>query len=827
MDRLLKDLRYSFRMLAKNPGFTVVALISLALGIGANTSIFTVVNQVLLKPLPYKEADRIVTVLRQVPPMANPTGFASSWSYPKYQVLKEENRVFDHVAAVYQEAYGVSGGGTEPERLEVEFVSASYFPLLGIDAAAGRVFTGEEDSKPGASPVALISYDLWQRQFGGETRAIGRRVQVDGKPLQVIGVAPRGFRGQTGNADIWVPMMMAPTFMFPERLVTPHSDWHEAIARLKPGVGVEQANAQLRAVSRTIEERFQAAGRLAEPPTVKVAPLRDSNLDPAIRASILLIMGAVSFVLLIACVNVANICLARARSRSREIATRLALGATRGRIMRQLFTEAFVLSLAGGLLGLVLAWWGTDLLSSIQPVSDPGFRAKDLQTLNFSGAEIDRNVLLFTFLIATVTGLLSGILPSLKLSSADVNQTLKDTASDRVTSGGLAHSRPRKLLVIGQIAFALVLLACAGLMTHSLIRLQFAQGGFDASGVTTLRAQLPGGRDANSFNQQLLTKVSALPGVTAAAVSGSTPLSSNTGGTLIRVAGQEKTGFDQLPFVSTHNVSPDYFKTLRIPFVKGRSFTSGDRSNGPRVAIVNRKAAAEFWPGKDPIGQRLWLAVGWDDKDWAEVVGIVGDVKYGKIEEAAQPAVYVPYLQSSDPSSFLLVKSRLEASSMVPALRRVIRSIDRNVPVFDVSTMDDRVGRASSRTRFSALVLGSFAALALVLSAIGTYGVMAYITAARSREIGIRLALGAKRGQVIGMILRDASFLAGCGIALGLILSIGAGKALAGQLYGIQPNDPLTLIAVCLALAVASLTAAYIPARWAARSDPANVLRSQ
>ncbi|RPJ86078.1 MAG: FtsX-like permease family protein, partial [Acidobacteria bacterium] len=577
MDRLSKDVRYSLRMLTKSPGYTLVALISLALGIGANTSIFSVVNQVLLKPLPYREADRIVTVLRQVPPFVNPTGFASLWSYPKYEVLREENEVLERVAAVYQQAYGLSGSGTEPERVEVEFVSSSYFPLLGLEAAAGRIFAEEEDAKPGASPVALISYDLWRRRFGGQARAIGQTVHVDGKPLQIVGVAPRGFRGQTGAADIWVPMMMAPTFMFPQRLVSPHSHWHEAIARLKPGVSMEQANVQLQVIGGRIEERFPASdGKQPEQTSLKVAPLRDANLDPAIRRSILLVMGAVGFVLLIACVNVAHICLARSTLRSREIATRLALGATRGRIIRQLFTEALVLAMAGGLLGVVLAWWGTDLLSSIQPVSDPGFRAKDLQTLNFSGAGIDWRVLLFSLLVSTISGLLSGIVPSLRLSGADVNQTLKDSASDR-TGSGLAHAGLRKVLIVGQIAFALVLLVCAGLMTHSLLRLRLTEGGFDAAGVVTLRVQLPGGYDERAFNQQLLSRVATLPGVTNAAVSGSTPLSSNTGGTLIRVAGQERTAFDRLPFVSTHNVSPDYFKTLGIPLIKGRSFTGGDQ----------------------------------------------------------------------------------------------------------------------------------------------------------------------------------------------------------------------------------------------------------
>jgi putative ABC transport system permease protein len=825
MTSLLKDLRYAFRMLKKSPGFTVVAVVSLSLGIGANTAIFSVINQVLLKPLPYPEADRIVAVLRQAPEDPNPSNFAFFWSYPKFRILAEENNLFEHVAAVAQQAYAITGTESEAQRVQVEFVSASYFPLLSVEAVVGRTFLPEEDTKPASHPVALVSHDLWRSQFGREAKVVGRTIRLDNKPLTVVGVLPQGFKGQTGVVDVWVPMMMAPVLMFPQRLENRNSHWHEVVGKLKPDISLAEANAQAGQPARGISEEVgRPFGGDSEEPGLRIMPLQQANLDPAIRRSMLVALGAVGFVLLIACANVANVFLARSTSRTQEIATRLALGASRPRLVQQFFTEALLLAFLGGFVGLILAMWGAPFLSSIQPSSDPIFRAKDVQILGFSGAGLDLNVLGFNLAVSALTALMFGILPSLRLPGLPLCATLRNAAAGRASSG-LAHSHSRRLLVVAQITFTLVLLVCAGLMIHSLVRLRLTDGGFDPDGVLTLRIHQPLGFSQADFSEQLLQKVSILPGVASASLSSCTPLSSNSSGTVIKVTGWDQTPLGDLPVVQTHVVSSDYFRTLGIPLVKGRTFSGADREGAPRVVMINRKAAGQFWPGEEAIGKRLWLGVGWEDRELAEVVGVVGDVRYGRIEEAVEASVYLPHLQPIEPACFLLVKSQFPPSTMIPALRKTIGSIDRNLPVHDVRTMEQRAAEASSRTSFSAVLLACFAALSLALSAVGVYGVTAYITSARSKEIGIRMALGARGKDVVLMLVREGVSLVLLGIILGAGLSLAATRVLQGQLYEVGTNDPLTFAAVIVLLAIIGLTACYIPARAASRSNPAAVLR--
>jgi predicted permease len=818
MNSLLKDLQCAFRVLKKYPGFTAVAVVSLALGIGANTAIFSVINQVLLKPLPYSDADRIVTILRQAPGEQAPSQFAFYWSYPKYRALAENNDLFEEVTAIAQQAYGLTTSGTEPQRVEVEFVSASYFRLFDIKATSGRCFSDEEDDQPGAHPVALVSHDLWRRSFGGEA-VVDKTLRLDSKPLKVIGVLPPGFKGQTGVVDVWVPMMMAPVLMFPQRLRNPHSHWHEVVGKLKPGIPVGLANERIQVVARKIAEETRGTTE----PGLSVVALQEANLDPAIRRSMLIALAAVGFVLLIACVNVANLLLARGTSRSQEIATRLALGATRARMVRQLFTEALVLAFLGGLVGMLVALCCTDLLTSIQPSSDPIFRAKDAQILNFSAAGVDLRVLGFNFGLCFFTAVLFGLLPAFR-NSGSAGAALKQSGARPMTPGA-GHSRIRKSLVVVQIGFAIMLLVCAGLLIHSLFRLRVADGGFDPERLLTLRIHQPLGYPGTVFNEELLQRVSALPGVASASVSSSTPLSSNFSGTIARVAGSEQTPPDDLPIVLTHSVAAEYFRTLRIPVIKGRLFAAFDREGSPRVVMVSREAERQLWPGEEAVGKRIWLGVGWAENEWAEVIGVVGDVKYGRIAEVVQPSVYLPYLQPMEPASFLLVKSQLETRVMVPALRQAVASIDDSLPIYDIRTMEQRAAEASSKAGFSAVLLGTFAALSLVLSAIGIYGVTAYATSSRAREIGIRLALGAKASDITRMVLKDGLALTSSGIILGLLLSFGAARVLQGQLYEVKQGDPLAFAAAVSLLALISLCAGYIPARAASRADPATILR--
>ncbi len=824
MRTIAKDLQYALRMLAKSPGFTLVALLSLGLGIGANTAVFCVLNQVLIKPLPYQDPDRVVSVMREVPKMFAPSGLANIWSYPKFEMLAKQSTVFEEVAAVAQQAYGVTRTGFEPERLEVEFVSSSYFPLLGIKTAEGRVFTEEEDSKPNTFPVALVSQELARRQFGAGAAPLGQAIRIDKEVFTVVGVLPLGFRGQTGVIDVWVPMMMAPALMFPGRLSNPNGHWHEVIARVRPALSLEAANAELAVTGRKLADQFHTNPE--EGSALKALPLHQANLDPAIHRSMLIAMAAVAFVLLIACVNLANVFLARGASRQKEITTRMALGATRGRVARLLFTEALTVALLGGVLGLLVARWSTEFLAWIQPASDPALRAKDLMTLNFSAAGFDSTVLVFNLVISIVSGLFFGLLPSLRISAARISESLKETGAN--TIGGPRHSGTRRVLAIAQVSLSVVLLVSAGLMVRSLIELQNVPTGFEPQNVVTLRTQLPNGYDHARFNQELLTRSAALPGVQAVAVAGSTPLSSNSGGTLVRVAGLEQAPFDTLPFTTTHSVSPDYFKVLGIPLLRGRGFDSGDREGTSQVVVVSRKAAEQLWPGQDPIGKRIWLAIGWEEKDWAEVVGVVENVKYGKIEEDVVPAVYMASPQQlGEPTSFLLLRSNLAPPVVIESARQIVRAIDRGLPVYDARTMEDRSADASSRTRFIALLLACFALLSVALSATGIYGVVAYVTAARIKEFGIRLALGARRAEIALMILRDGLRLVGLGLAIGLVLSFAAARVLSAQLFGVAQTDGVTLAAVCLVLGIAGLAACYFPARSASRSDPASLLKSQ
>jgi putative ABC transport system permease protein len=636
---------------------------------------------------------------------------------------------------------------------------------------------------------------------------------------------PQGFKGQSGVVDAWVPMMMAPVLMHPRRLEMPHAHWHEVIAKLRPGIDLEAAQARIRTLAGTLEESHSTpAGGAAKSAGLRLVPLRDSNLDPVISRTILIAMAAVGLVLLIACVNVANVFLARAACRERELATRLALGASRGRLATQLLTEAMLLSLVGGVLGLLFAWWGIEVLSAIRPSSSPIFRSKDIQTLNFAALGLDVNVLLFTLGVSVASGLLFGLLPSLRLSRANLSEILKQ--SGRGISASSRHLKIRGGLVVAQVGLSVVLLVGAGLLMRSLLRLQAVETGFQASGVVTLKVQLPGGYDQLSFNQRLLARAKALPGVVSAAVSNSTPLSSNAGGTLARTAGKTYVP-GQEPFVTLHSISGDYFKTLSIPLIRGRNFTDEDRTGAGKVVVLNLQAARQFWPGEDAIGKRLWLAVGWGDDEYAEVVGVVGDVKYGKIEEQVQAAAYVPYLQPVEPASILLVRSQMEGPGVVAALREVVRSLDRNLPVYDIQTMEDRAGEAVSRARFSAVLLGAFGFLSLALSSIGIYGVMAYTVAARLSEIGIRSALGAGAFQLLFMILRQGLVLTALGLALGLPAALAAARILTGQLYEVGSADPLTLVLVSGLLALVSLAASYLPASVAARTQPGAILRAE
>jgi predicted permease len=832
MDTLWHDLRYGLRMLIKNPGLTIAAALSLSLGIGANTSIFSIVNAVMLRPLPYQQPDQLMTLFLAdaAKPDGKPSPYGKQdgkpspyWSYPKFEAVRNQSQSFEQVAAFAAQAFSLTGA-ENAERVEGEFVSASYFPLLGIEAALGRTFLPEEDQTPSTHPVALIGYGLWQRRFGSHPEIVGKTITLRNVVVTVVGVLPEGFKGQAGTAEIWVPMMMAPVMTFPRRLSAPFSHWHEAIARLKPGVTVAQAQAEMQSVARQMEETVRKPANMPAE-EIKLLPLREANLDPAIKRSLLILLAAVGFVLLIACVNVANLLMARSVTRQKEIAVRLALGATRARLMRQLLTESVVLALLGGLLGWLVAMWTNDLLAAFKPTSNPAFRAKDVMMLNFAAAGLDGQVLGFNLLLSVLTGLLFGLVPALQTSRPDVNETLKEGAG----KGARLPRRftARRLLVSAEIALSLVLLISAGLMIKSFAKLNAVKPGFEPDRLLTLKIDLPRGYNAPAFQEQLLARAATLPGVEAASVATTTPLSSSASSYRMTVEGRPPQSGEEGQAIGVHDVGPAYFKTLRIPLRRGRTFTPQDREGAQRVAIISETAARRFWPNEDPIGQRVNITAGWPAGDRAEIIGIVGDVKYGKVEEEVRPDLYLSHLQPVEGSPFLIIRAANDPKSLVAAVRQEVQALDKNLPVYDIKTMAERIGDATSRTRFGALLLGIFAGLALMLAAVGIYGVMSYAIFGRTREIGIRLALGAEQRDVLRLVMSEGLILTAVGLIVGLAAAFAATGVLSSLLFEVSATDPAIFTLIAVLLTGVAMLACYVPARRAMKVDPVIALRSE
>ncbi|HYP26607.1 MAG TPA: ABC transporter permease [Blastocatellia bacterium] len=816
MGNLLQDIRYGFRLLVKSPGFAAVAILSLALGIGANTSIFSVINATLWQTLPYKDPDRLVRVYRTTP---DPKFPISAWSYPKYEMLRDRNGVFEEVAAFSNQDFPLTGTD-DPERLEVEIVSASYFPLLGVSPALGRTFDYEEDKTPGASPVAVISHSLWQRRFNADRGVLGQPISLNKVPFTVIGVLPEGFKGQSDDAEVWVPMMMAPSLTFPRRLATAGAHWHEVIARIRPGVSDSEALAAMGVVGNDIQETISKRFS-PDPEMLTLVHLKEARIDPVMRKSFLILFAAIGFVLLIACVNIANLLMARSTARQKEMAIRLAIGASRARLVRQLLTESVVLALMGGLLGLLVTLWGIEVLTAFKPEG-----LITWQKLDFESAGIDGQVLAFSLSLSLFTGLLFGLMPALQASRSEINESLKEGAGGAALKPrGLRRLNARNVLVVAEIAIALVLLISAGLMLKSFSRLQAIRTGFDPSNTLTLKADLPKYKPeaAAAFYEQLLARINTLPGVQSATVATSTPLSGNSSGTIMTIEGRPP--LDE-PGVGLHSVAPDHFRTLGVPLLRGRAFTEQDRAGARRVSIISETAASRFFPGEDPIGKRIKLAVGWQpEDDMAEIVGIVGDVKYGKVEEEPKPDVYLSYLQPTENTAFVIVRTKAEPSSIVGAVRKEVLALDKNVPLYDIRPMEDRIAAATSRTRFTALILGIFAGLALVLAAIGIYGVMYYVVSSRIHEIGIRMALGAKQSDVLKLLMSDAVLLTVAGLALGLAAAYAITRLLASQLYEVSSTDASTFALISSLLAAVALVACYIPIRKAMNVDPVVALR--
>ncbi|MBX3277644.1 MAG: ABC transporter permease [Acidobacteria bacterium] len=807
MRTIRQDIRYALRLAAKNPGFSLVAILTLALGIGATTAIFSVVNEVLLRTLPYRESDRLVMVWEHNRPRAREMNAVSPANFLDWS---ETNQVFSDMAAFGDRRYNLTGVD-DPEEIAAQGASAGFFNLLGATAAIGRVFT-DEDGQPDAPPVVVLGYGLWQRRFGGEAGIVGRQIQLNGDSYTVIGIMPPDFRffikeASFGGkaAEMWTPMRFTPAArMRRGRSVA-------AIARLRDGVSFEQARAEMDAIGARLEREYPDFNTGWG---INVVPLH-RQITGDIRPALWILFGAVGCVLLIACVNVANLLLARAAVREREMAVRAALGAGRLRIIRQLLTESVVLATAGGLLGLLVARWGMDFLLGLLP---EGLLAIDRVGL-------DLRVLGFTFAAALLTGVLFGLAPAIISSRTELHESLKE--GGRASSGG--SRRLRGGLVIAEVAMALVLLAGAGLLIRSFDRLQSVDPGFNARNLLTVRMALPGskyGEDSKviGFYRQLIERVRALPGVRAASANAFAPFTGPGSATRFEIVGRPKPAAGQEPTTDVRIIDPDYFHTMGVPLRAGRTFNEAEAVEMRHVVIINETLARQHFPDRNPLGEKLIINMKSENAP-CEIVGVVGDVKHTALDAPVREMVYWPHPELAYPLMTLMVRTDSDPLALAGAIRREVASLDPDQPISHVRTMEQLLAASTARARFGATLLGIFAGVAMLLAAIGIYGVMSYTVAQRRREIGIRMALGANGRDVVRLVLRNGMMLAATGIGIGLPAAFALARLMSGMLFGIEATDPLTFITVALLLAGAAFAACYLPARRATRVDPMIALR--
>src|SRR6266480_409557 len=805
MNTLWQDIRFAARMLIKNFSVTAIIIVVLALGIGANTAIFSVVNAGLLRPLPYADPDRLVRLSEDSPNVPQ-----MSISYPNFLDWREQNKVFSGIAAMQFRSLNLTGKD-EPERLAGRAVSAELFDVLGVNPALGRSFVPEED-RPGANPVCIISNGLWQRRFGSDSAIINKQVTLSGASYTVIGVLPATYAFGTPT-DVFVPIGLRADEM-KERGNHPGI---YAVARLKPGVTVETARAELIAMAGRIGEQYGMKGNSATLTPLSAAFVGD------IRTTLLILLGAVGFVLAIACANVANLLLARAATRQKEMAIRTALGAGRLRIVRQLLTESILLALMGGTIGILLAFWGIDLLRSASADSLPSTAV----------IKLDGRVLLFTLIVSLLTGIIFGLVPALAAAKTDLHDTLKE--GGRSSTAGGRRSWLRNTLVVTEVALSLVLLIGAGLLIKSFVRILDTDPGFKARNLLTMQLALnaekdEGGKVLNFFND-LKARIAGLPGVESAAFSNGIPLG-QTADTSFAIVGRPKPEVGKQPQTMLYITSPDYLQAMGIRLVKGRFFTAQDTQLSPRVAVIDETFARQQFPDQEPLGQRI-AGDGKDNPD-GEIVGVVAHVKHFGLDavERVEPQLYLPFNQAPDdmlpflaPRMNLIIRTTADPLNITAAVRREVQALDPNQPVFNVSTMKQTLDQSLVTQRLSMTLLAFLATLALILAAVGIYGVMSYTVTQRQHEIGIRMAIGAQQRDVFKMVIGRGMILALIGVALGLAGAFGLTRLMATMLFGVAPTDTATFITIGLLLTVVALVACYVPSRRATKVDPMVALR--
>jgi putative ABC transport system permease protein len=804
-----QDVRYGLRLVRKNPGFSAMIVFTLAAGMGATTALFSVIDSVLLRPLPYPEPERLVMVWEK-----RPGGSLTSASPADYLDWHDQNRVFESIAAVAYRDLDLSVRGM-PERVAGMQASAEVFDVFGVKPVAGRFFTAEDD-RPGAPMVAVLSYPAWQRRFGADPRVLGRAVTVNREKCVIVGVLPRQFRFPS-IPDIWVPLALDRS--------RAARDFHylAPVARLKSGAGLQEAQAEMAGIAANLARAYPKSNHGW---SVSIKPFRET-LVGAERPGVLVLFGAVSFVLLIACVNVANLLLAKAAARRRELAVRASLGAGRARLMAQVLTESLILSGAAGVCGLLLAFWLVRLTPALLPQS---------VATGIPEIALDWRVLSFTLVLSLATGLLFGIVPAWRASSVNLSYELKDAG--RGATPGMGGARLRSALVVAETALALALLAGAGLMVRSLVAYLQSDPGFRPENVLTMRLSMAAGHFGDgqrirAFDRAVLDRVSALPGVRSASIATDVPLQGISIGMPFQLASQPELATSARPTSPFLIVSHDYFRTLGIALRKGRLFTVRDDENAPRVALVNEAFAKRYLPTTDANGQRLLveqLDAGkpeFGPPVFWEIVGVVSDAKFGGLEGDHVGAIYVPQLQCPWPGGVLAVRTAFDSTRAAHAVVEAVHSLDRDMPVGDIKTMHQIAAESLSQSRLQTWMIGTFAVFSLLLAGFGIYGVMSYAAAQTTHEMGIRLALGAERRDLLAMLLGRGMRLAACGLGIGLAAAFALTRLLGSLLYGVKPTDIITYAAVTVLLAAVAGFASYIPARRASKVDPMVALRRE
>lgn len=819
MHTIWQDLRYGVRMLLKNPAITCVVILALALGIGANTAIFSVVDAVLLRPLPYQQADQLVFLNER-----NQTMDDMSISYPNFTDWRAQNHVFEKIGVYNRASYNLTGAG-EAERITTGQVSADLFPILRVNAAIGRVFTNDED-KPGGAPVVVLSYGLWQRRFGGQTSILNQALTLNGKSYTVIGVMPKDYL-YPSRVEMWVPVGQ----------LSGDSTWQQrgnhpgllGVARLKPGVTLATAQADMENVAVNLEKQYpdaNAGGR------VKIQPLLEVFVSD-VRRMLWVLFGAVGFVLLIACANIANLLLARASARQKEMAIRAAMGAGRWRIARQLLTESVLLALVGGILGLLLARWGIDLILYISPNAIP--RAREVG--------LDWQVLVFTLGVSFLTGVLFGLVPALQAGIVDVHGTLKEYGRGTTSRHWLRSS-----LVIVEVATTLVLLIGAGLMIRSFYRLQQVNPGFSYEHLTSFSVQLPEKKYPNfeqqgEFYRRLLENIRGLPGVEATAAATGLPLGNNGWQTSFRIDGQPAPPRDQTPLMEACSVTPEYFRAMNIPLKSGRYFNEHDDRSflagrdlskldeeqkaaaGVNVMVIDEEFASRYWPNQAAVGQRIKMG---NEKDPTvlTIIGVVGRVKMdGLSQDSKRVQGYFSFAQLPNSEMTVIIKASADPTQLIAAARQQLKTVDPDQPIYGIRTMNEIRAESVAPERLNLTLLSLFAGIALVLAIVGIYGVMSYSVTQRTHEIGIRMAIGARPNDVFRMIIGQGMMLALIGVAVGLALSFALTRLMATMLFDVAPTDPVTFAVIAVLLIGVALVACYLPGRRATKVDPVVSLR--